>query len=603
MTLTYTYSEQSSTYVYVLTGTDGTAETFDAATGRIESFTDADGNVTHYNYPDGVLTSIVAPDNQTTSFYYNNGLLASITNVVTSTGVVIGTTWLGYNASGQLTSVTEPNPANGSKDTASPVTAFGYNGSGQLTSMTDPDGNRIDYGYDFAGTLHTITYSDGSCLTYRSAEVAGLVDPSTGGLGTSSDPASLLPTAVVRAVAYDESQNPTLYTFDSYGNVTSVEDPLGNTTLYDRDYKVWNVDTGLVIEMDQPSVSNGGSPTTPVTTYHYDSDGNLTKETLPDGTEEQWYYDDSPTDATTDVYIDELSSSTLCTGTTSYTYDSSGNLLSAEQFANGSTADPAVNPITSYTYTSSGNDFSGAPLGLVTSVTDPDGNVTTYSYDAGGNITASNQSGLLTTTVYDSRENVLSQTDPAGDVTAYTYDDLNRPLTTSQGQTMPVAVVNGAVTATFANLPQSPGRDRTYEVYVQSSLTPNGSYTITDGTTTVTLTGPFSSATPLGSNWYDLGPVTLPASDVSSGLTVTCPSATPFRRSPGWSRRRPPCTMLWAMSSPRPTAWAMSRPMRTTTSSRTFRPHKARPSMSLAARPRSPICRRRPARPGPTQST
>ena len=97
--------------------------------------------------------------------------------------------------------------------------------------------------------------------------------------------------STARGTACDGLNNPTTYTFDSYGNVTSVEDPLGNTTLYDRNPSQNEPYTGLVNEMDQPQVNSGGTMTVPVTLYGYDAnsayqDGNLTSETLPDGTVE-----------------------------------------------------------------------------------------------------------------------------------------------------------------------------------------------------------------------------------------------------------------------------------------------------------------------------
>ena len=255
--------------------------------------------------------------------------------------------------------------------------------------------------------------------------------------------------------------------------------------------------------MLQPSVANGGSPTTPTTTYYYDSDGNLTSETLPNGTQETltYYYDVDPTSG--GGKIDLLQSFTQTAGTqpseeTVYTYnlsngdDSNGDLLSVEKYANGANyPDPAIDPITSYAYTPYTGNSSTPPAGLVSSVINP-----------------------------------------VGDVTAYTYDPAGNPLTTSQGQT----VTPSFNTATFANLPLSPGQTRTYTIYVQSSVAPTGSgsgnsngggYTITDPGNSATPTYYADCATTLfGSSnpWYELATVTLAATDASSALTVNCPS-------------------------------------------------------------------------------
>ena len=140
----------------------------------------------------------------------------------------------------------------------------------------------------------------------------------------------------------------------------------------------------------------------------------------------------------------------------------------------------------------------------------------------------------VTSDVYDAIGRVTSITSPlsAGEgqgegsnTTAYLYDfgSDTDTLTTLQGAT--VAVASGS--AVFNNLPQAPGLARTYVVYVQSSSAPanNGSgYTITEnGTASLTLSFVGSATTPLGlsgSDWYELGTVTLGSGDSSSTLTV-----------------------------------------------------------------------------------
>ena len=122
------------------------------------------------------------------------------------------------------------------------------------------------------------------------------------------------------------------------------------------------------------------------------------------------------------------------------------------------------------------------------------------------------------TTVYDAASNVVSQTDGLGNVTTYGYNDLQQQVSSSQGQIVPLA----SGSAAFANLPQTPGVARTFTVYVQASSAPvSGDTTITEnGTASPTLSFSGSSATPLGSGWYELGTVTLGSGDASSRLTV-----------------------------------------------------------------------------------
>ena len=100
--------------------------------------------------------------------------------------------------------------------------------------------------------------------------------------------------------------------------------------------------------------------------------------------------------------------------TTTYTYDSSNNLLSESHQLN-----PTTTATTSYTYNS---------LGEVLTVTDPLGNVTTNTYDSHGNLLTvtspkpnSNTAASVTTFAYNSLGELTTITDPLGHVTTMTY--------------------------------------------------------------------------------------------------------------------------------------------------------------------------------------
>jgi YD repeat-containing protein len=147
----------------------------------------------------------------------------------------------------------------------------------------------------------------------------------------------------------------------------------------------------------------------------------------------------------------------------------------------------------------------------------------TVAYSGSGTVSTVALVEQTSSSVYDAIGRVTSTTDALGDTTAYNFDfgsDTDE-VTTYTGQT--VAMSSGS--SVFNNLTLVPGSSRTYVIYVNSSTAPaSGSgYTITDTAGTLTLTYSGSSTTPLGlsgSNWYELGTVTLISSDKSATVTV-----------------------------------------------------------------------------------
>ncbi|WP_017462622.1 putative Ig domain-containing protein [Dyella ginsengisoli] len=179
--------------------TFSTTYTYDGDSLRVASLTQSDGVTVGYtyaqdsqgNYRVASVTTGSGTDAQTLSFSYD------LTNQSTTVTDASSRVWTyGYDAAGNLTSVTSP-AVNGQRQ----VTSYTYTADGHLASMTDALGNTTIYRYDdrgnrilerdAAGNTVTSTYSaDDQLLTrtvYRTpdpdgtdaADAGAPADPST----------------------------------------------------------------------------------------------------------------------------------------------------------------------------------------------------------------------------------------------------------------------------------------------------------------------------------------------------------------------------------------------------------------------------------------
>ena len=254
--------------------------------------------MTTYSSTSGVGFTVTDPAGRITAYAdYGNGLIDSITDFANrQTALSYDTADYPYAA---LTSVQLPDPGHGE---VQPLFTFGYDpGTGVMTSYTDANANaaggkgtqfvyRADDGSD--GTLEKVVAADGSSVVYQAAMSPIFRGVAAGGWPGSSpsNAAPLVLTAAAVGVQTDQSGNPTIYTFDTFGDPTSVENALGYTTVYQRNAN------GQVTEMDQPDPATGqtfygNTPIGPVTSYSYDAYGMLTGETDPDGREQDWLYE------------------------------------------------------------------------------------------------------------------------------------------------------------------------------------------------------------------------------------------------------------------------------------------------------------------------
>ena len=153
-------------------------------------------------------------------------------------------------------------------------------------------------------------------------------------------------------------------------------------------------------------------------------------------------------------------------------------------------------------------------LGYLTIPASDTSSTVTVTYSGSGSVSQFAiliQTGTIT---YNSEGEVLSDVDGLNWVTASAYDSTSLlPTNEFQGQINPVA----SASATFSNLPQTPGKSRTYYVFGQAALP---TFTVSDsdsGTVTKDTAAVYTDT--LGSGWQSWGTVTLAAGDTSDSLS------------------------------------------------------------------------------------
>jgi RHS repeat-associated protein len=290
--------------------------------------------------------------------------------------------------------------------------------------MTDPRGKTWDYGYDSDGNRDSVTDPLGSETTWGFNELGW-------------------PTAMVSARGNALGATPadytTSYTYNEFGDVLTITDPLSNVTTrgYDEGRNLTSVEDANSHE----------------TTYVYDDAGQLVEIHRPDSSVlANEYWDDGLLKTQTDgasndvgyVYDAQgrLVSSTDAPGnTTGYGYDDGGNIVTREDPGGDCTSTPKV-LCTTFTYDAADQlatvTYSDGITPDVTSVTyDDNGRRTAladsasgsmaWAYDSLGDLTSSTVNGDTTSYEYDLAGNVTSITYPnSGGTIGRGYDDAGR---------------------------------------------------------------------------------------------------------------------------------------------------------------------------------
>jgi len=424
--------------------------------GLLASKTDAMGRTTTYSYDtDRELSTATTTDPSTspttgrqTGYYYDGagnrigqtvsavsgGLLGTTTTTIdtvdaadrlasqvndygTATGDLNRSTAYDYDVDGHVIKQIVSTAVSGTNGTpplgSSSVTEYGYDTAGNRTSQTVVDGTtslETTWTYDQNGLPLSMTTPAGNATgaTAASYTTNYAYDPN-GKLATVTGVPAQTQTFAAQTPA--STRPVSTYGYDTFGDQTQVTDPNGNTAVtgYDGDSRVSSV-------TQQPYTPPGAtSPVGGTTGYAYDENGNRTQVTDPAGNVTQYAYD--PLGDVLSVTEPQLPGQSV-PGVWEYAYDANGEQLSAQ--------DPLGNT-THKTY-----DYFGEPA----TTTDAMTNTTSYAYDYLGDTTKSTtQDGVVSSGTYDHLAELTSTADSYGNTTSYLYDYAGRRVRTTSPDT------------------------------------------------------------------------------------------------------------------------------------------------------------------------
>lgn len=319
------YEYDSLGQVMSITDAGGAKTSFTyTANGEIATVTDANGGVTRYQYDAcGNLSQLVDPLGNTMVYEYdamNNQIKECLSISQEQTCVTI----YQYDKKGRI--VREINPMSDEK-------VYTYDGNGNIVSILDEDKNETTVRYDLNNKPVSMRYSDGREAGFRYNKRGELVELKdwNGTVNMEYGRTGRL------AKVTDHNGRSTGYGYDANGNITSIDYPDGSVVnyTYDKNNRMTKVmDAGQQItNYEYNPVGNVLSIRQPGSTssYTYNAKGlpAQVKYQLTDGTfmENSFTYDKIGNI----VSSDRKGSSLELTGSSAYTYDALGQLLTYKE--------------------------------------------------------------------------------------------------------------------------------------------------------------------------------------------------------------------------------------------------------------------------------
>ena len=342
------------------------------SSGRVNKMTAPDTGIYTYAYDStNNLTSVTYPDKTIRQYVYENTAFDNALTGIIDENANRFATWA-YDTTGRAVSSQHAGGAE--------LTQVSYNSDG-TSSVTNPNGNT--YSYSLATVYNVV----------RPATLSGNPTPSTGGKAFSYDANGFL------ASQTDLNGNITNFAHNTRGLETSRTEASG-TAQARTITTTWHPTFHLPTQITEPNR---------ITTFAYDSHGNLTQKTIADASNSKntrtWSYTYNANGQVTKVDGPRTDVADI----TQYSYDAKGDLASITD---------ALGHVT----TISAYDANGRPLTLQ----DPNGLITQLAYDLRGRLLTRNTGGETTTYSYDAVGQVLKITQADGSFAAFTYDAAHR---------------------------------------------------------------------------------------------------------------------------------------------------------------------------------
>jgi YD repeat-containing protein len=452
---------------YQLTDLDGTVTAFDAATGlwlattdrwgnalvggydgsgNLATVTDAAGRQIALSYSGGQLSQIALPDGELWRLGYTGAVLSALFDPLHAGATPWKSFAYGADSHGVVRLLSAVQDEAGVL-----LEAHGYDAADRGTSSVSAGGRdavSVQYGASLSNPVvvtHTIDGASSQVasfsLTYQRGRYLPLAVQGTCATcgGATSDQQSLTYTTDNHVQSRtDGNGNVTSYTYNSDGNVTAMTEavgtPLARATSYSYGYAPW---PNFRTEVDEASAAKLGAQK--VTTFAWNSSG--TPETVLTTAESGYLSanDGAPTVYTTTRTFDARHRPLAITGprtdlvqVTSQAYYADTDATLDRRGRLSSVTDPSGNVTTFDSY----NDY-----GTALTAVDPNGVVTARQADARGRVVASTlhavpgvatESASYTTTfAFDGRDRLVRTTLPLGNGTSYGYEDgTNRLLDT-----------------------------------------------------------------------------------------------------------------------------------------------------------------------------